>query len=661
MCLPAKEEPITLLEHRECRAVGLRRGQLKSESIPGGKTSARQADKEPGKNTSPNQRKGNPMWLPFLLLAVGIATVLTLIVVLRVNAFVALITAAILVSILSPGEWSLKISRVAEGFGRTATNIAIVIAFAAIIGKCLMESGAADRIVRSFQRLLGEKRTALALLASGYVLSIPVFFDTVFYLLIPLARSLWRRTRRDYVLYVTAIAGGAVITHSIVPPTPGPLMMAETFKIDLGLLILVGALIGIPMAAFTLVLCHLMNKRLNLPMRPYVGEVESEPLPEDKLPGLMISLAPIVLPVLLISANTFAQMALRNEEERLRLRGELLDWHRLAQVVARAANWPASPSCVSLYRSLPSPIQERLARFSANGEISAPLITRLQEFISRQISQSQFAMHEMFSGVSVPAEAQRLRELGLRKLSELGRNIPTSDRLVLALDQLSPQERARHNWLMMEAAFPDCRRALMWKAVADLTAVVGNPNFALFLAAVLAMITLLRWRGLTLGQLGEATENALMSAGIIILITAGGGAFGATLRETGVQKALEAWLGGSGGIEGRILLVLGFLLASVMKIAQGSGTVSMITSSAMLAAIGASPEVLGCHPVYLAVAIGCGSMCGSWMNDSGFWVYAKMGGFTEKETLQSWTLLLILIGSFGTLVTVLASLVFPLV
>ena len=601
------------------------------------------------------------MWFPFLLLILGIATVLTLIIVLRVNAFVALITAAILVSILSPGEWPLKITRVAEGFGRTATNIAIVIAFAAIIGKCLMESGAADRIVRSFQRLFGEKRTALALLASGYVLSIPVFFDTVFYLLVPLARSLWRRTRRDYVLYVTAIAGGAVITHSIVPPTPGPLMMAETFKIDLGLLILVGALVGIPMAGFTLFLCHLMNKKMNLPMRPYVGEVESEPLPEEKLPGLAISLAPIVLPVLLISANTFAQMALRNEEDRLRLRGELVDWHRLAQMVGQASAMPADSPCVSLYRSLPLPLQEGLARSASAGEIPGPLVTRLQEFISRQIGESQFALHEMFAEVSVPAEAQRIREAGLRKLAGVASGAGDSPRLMLALEQLSPQERARHNWLMVEAAFPECRRNSTWKPVADLTAVVGNPNFALFLAAVVAMFTLVRWRGMTLQQLGEATENALMSAGIIILITAGGGAFGATLRETGVQKALEAWLGGSGGIEGRVLLVLGFLLASVMKIAQGSGTVSMITSSAMLAAIGASPEVLGCHPVYLAVAIGCGSMCGSWMNDSGFWVYAKMGGFTEKETLQSWTLLLILIGSFGTLVTVVVSFIFPLI
>src|SRR5437870_9321721 len=131
---------------------------------------------------------------PLLILLVGMATILVGIVVLRLNAFLALITAAIVVSLLAPGEAGVKIARVAEGFGRTAGTIGIVIALAGIAGKAMMDSGAADRIVRAFLALLGEKRGATALCATGYVLSIPVFFDTVFYLLVPLARSLHVRT-----------------------------------------------------------------------------------------------------------------------------------------------------------------------------------------------------------------------------------------------------------------------------------------------------------------------------------------------------------------------------------------------------------------------------------------------------------------------------------
>ena len=98
---------------------------------------------------------------PLIILAVGIATVIGMILVLRLNAFIALITSAILVSLMAPGPIADKISRVASAFGSTAGDIGIVIALAAIIGTCLMESeAAADRIVRFFLRVLGEKRAA---------------------------------------------------------------------------------------------------------------------------------------------------------------------------------------------------------------------------------------------------------------------------------------------------------------------------------------------------------------------------------------------------------------------------------------------------------------------------------------------------------------------
>ena len=70
----------------------------------------------------------------------------------------------------------------------------------------------------------------MALMGSGFVLAVPVFFDTVFYLLVPLARSLWRRTRTNYVLYIMAIGAGGAITHTLVPPTPGPLVMADNWE-----------------------------------------------------------------------------------------------------------------------------------------------------------------------------------------------------------------------------------------------------------------------------------------------------------------------------------------------------------------------------------------------------------------------------------------------
>jgi len=136
---------------------------------------------------------------PILILLVGMAAILGAIIILRLNAFLALIGAAILVSLLAPGDAATKISRVADGFGRTAGSLGIVIALAAIIGNAMTESGAADRIVKAFLSLLGEKRAAVALSATAFVLSLPVFFDTIFFLLAPLARSMYGRTNMNFL------------------------------------------------------------------------------------------------------------------------------------------------------------------------------------------------------------------------------------------------------------------------------------------------------------------------------------------------------------------------------------------------------------------------------------------------------------------------------
>lgn len=444
---------------------------------------------------------------PILILIIGVALLIAMMLVLRLNAFVALITSAMIVSLLSPGEFADKITRVGQAFGGVAGGIGIVIAMAAIIGKCMMDSGAADRIVRSFLRVLGEKRAPTALMLSGFVLSVPVFFDTVFYLLVPLARSLWSRTRKNYVLYLTAIVAGAAITHTLVPPTPGPLFMASELKVDVGLMMILGLLIGLPTAALGVVVCKIINRRMDIPMRPYPGQTEPEPLDDDQLPGFWISFSPIALPVILISLNTIT-----------------------------------------------------------------------------------------------------------KALSVGGRT-------------------------------------------AQIVAVLGHRDLALLLAAAVAMFVLVRQRKLSFKELASRSETALMSGGMIILITAAGGAFGKMLHQAGIKDLLQEWLGVQGGL---VILLIAFAVAVVMKFAQGSGTVSMITTVTIFAAMGVTQEMLGCNLVYLAMAIGSGSLVGDWMNNSGFWIFARMGGLTEVETLKSWTILTAALGVIGLGFTLLFASVMPM-
>ena len=448
---------------------------------------------------------------PLVILSIAIAVVFVLILRLRINAFIALITAATTVGILSPNVGLGEVMpSVAGEFGGVCASIAIVIALAALIGQCLMESGAADKIVRVFVRALGEKHASLSLLSSGYVLSVPVFFDTVFYLLVPLARAMRVRMGKHYLLFLMAISAGGAVTHSMVPPTPGPLAMAATLGIDLGVMILVGAMIAVPMSVGGWLFGILRDRQLDVPLRETQGLTldELEDLAkqgEERLPSFFMAMLPIVLPVILIASNT----------------------------------------------------------------------------------------------------------------------------LVGALG--------------------------VGGVLGDVTSFLGNPNLALLASAAISLMLLAKQKGYTLAQLAGPVETSLASGGLIILITAAGGSFGKMLVRADVGKVI----GDMSQEFGVPLLLLSFLLGTLLKVAQGSGTVAMITVSAIMA-----PLVIdtppGFHTVYVACAIGSGSLVGSWMNDSGFWVYKQMSGLTETEALQTWTPLLAVMGVIGYIVTQIAALILPL-
>ena len=159
------------------------------------------------------------------------------------------------------------------------------------------------------------------------------------------------------------------------------------------------------------------------------------------------------------------------------------------------------------------------------------------------------------------------------------------------------------------------------------------------------------------GELWKAVGKPLEIAGVIILITSAGGAFGAMIKHSGIGLAIEV-LTENFHIS---YILLAWLIAAVMKTAQGSSTVSMITSASIMLAIMGTGVDLPYHPMYILLAIGFGALFISWMNDSGFWVVAKMSGFTEKEGLATWTVLLAVISLVGLAQILLMSWVLPFV
>jgi GntP family gluconate:H+ symporter len=146
-----------------------------------------------------------------------------------------------------------------------------------------------------------------------------------------------------------------------------------------------------------------------------------------------------------------------------------------------------------------------------------------------------------------------------------------------------------------------------------------------------------------------------MSAGTIVLIISAGGTFGQMLQQTGIGVQIAEM----SSVYKSFILPLAFLITAVVRTAQGSATVAMVTTIGVMKGF-SSPEVLGFHPVYLALVIGCGSKVFSWMNDSAFWIITEMSGMKEKETIRFFSYMLTVMGVAGLVAVMILSKVFPL-
>ena len=270
---------------------------------------------------------------PILIILIGIIAVLFCIIVLRLHAVISLLFAALITGLLTTPDLlynyavhngmseneALTIAnqtigrRLSTAFGNTAGKIGVLIALASIIGTSLMKSGGAERIIRGFLKLFGKKNASLAFLSGSFTLAIPVFFDTVFYLMIPLVKSISVRDPKKFSLYLMAVIAAGVMAHSLIPPTPGPLFVAQELGIDLGAMMLGGLAIGSITTLSGYVYALWANRKWNLPLRD-TPDISIEELKQvsnkddDDLPGIWISALPILLPVLLITGNTILNM-----------------------------------------------------------------------------------------------------------------------------------------------------------------------------------------------------------------------------------------------------------------------------------------------------------------------------------------------------------------
>ena len=466
--------------------------------------------------------------ISILIILSGALVVIFCIIRLKLHAAISLLIAALVTALLTPPELIISFAqqagmsdaealafsnipigkRIANGFGNTSAKIGILIALASVIGAALMRSGGAERIIRGLLSLFGKKNSSMALLSGSFTLAIPVFFDTVFYLMIPLVKSLTVRNPKAFSLYLMAIIAGGVMAHSLIPPTPGPLFVAEEMGIDLGAMIIGGLAIGVitVMAGYAYALWA--NKKWDLPMRD-TPDIKVEELKQfstktmDQLPSLWLSLTPVILPLLLITSNTFSGVIL----------------------------------------------EENNAGYK-------------------------------------------------------------------------------------------------------LLTTIGDANIALFISAIIAMFLL--WKQIKDRKaFQQYITEALTSAGIIILITASGGAFGQMLQQTGIGIQV----GELASNYQVALLPMAFFISAIVRSAQGSATVAMITAIGVMS--GVVNADLAFHPVYIALAIGCGSKIFAWMNDSAFWIITKMSGMEIEETIRHFSILLMVMALAGLIAIMILSVVLP--
>ena len=229
---------------------------------------------------------------------------------LKIHPFLVLLVAAYGLGLFAGIPPSEVIGAITTGFGSTIGSIGIIIAAGTIIGTVLERSGGAQVMADTIISWVGQTRSVFAMSLTGATVSVPVFCDSGFVILAPLARSLASKAQRSMAVYAVALSMGLYATHVFVPPTPGPIAAAGTLKADVGLVILLGLVVTLPVLIATYLFARFMGERIFID--PELATPESEEGQTKSLqapaqpPPAWKAFVPIVLPVVLIALNSVA-------------------------------------------------------------------------------------------------------------------------------------------------------------------------------------------------------------------------------------------------------------------------------------------------------------------------------------------------------------------
>ncbi|PKQ44884.1 GntP family permease [Confluentibacter flavum] len=419
----------------------------------------------------------------------------------KFHPFLSLLMAGIIMGFVGELSEEEITTALTNGFGKTLGSIGIIIAFGTIIGAYLEKSGGAKTLANWALSAIGAKRSILAMNITGFIVSIPVYCDSGFIILSSLNKAISKSSKIPVVVLAVSLAAGLYSTHVFVPPTPGPLAATAALNADLGLVILLGLVIAIPVSLIGFFWAKYIERHYKNISNNHDSVTDSK---NQTIPKTSTAFMPIVIPIVLIALKSIS-------------------------------NYPTHP---------------------------------------------------------------------------LGEGL-----------------------------------------LFDFTNFIGNPVIALLIGVFLAFKLKTNVK--------EATHydwvtNGLKEAGIIILITGAGGAFGSILQATGIGNII-----GNKFSDSNLGLFLPFIIAALLKTAQGSSTVSIITTAAIMAPILASFGLDSSMGRALTVlAIGAGAMTVSHLNDSYFWVVAQFSGMNTTTALKTQTVSTFLQGIVGIILIMILGWIF---
>ena len=438
-------------------------------------------------------------------LAGSILVIVLLITKVKLHPAISLVIGTLLLGLLTRVPLADLADTVTGGFGELMAGIGLSVGFGIILGQLLSDSGGARVIARTVVNATSERFAMYGLAGAAFVLSIPVFYDVTFVILVPLALAIAREAQKSMPLAVGAVALGAGTSHTLVPPTPNPLAAGEILNFDVGIMLLIGGVSGViamvlAVAAYSAILPRIWRPERDQEEQPAFLEHDDQVARPE--PGFFVSLLPILTPVVLIlSGTTWAAVA-----------GETPTW----------------------------------------------------------------------------------------------------------------------------------------------LTVLTDKTVALLLGALVAY--LVSSRTMARPEMEQSATTAVQSAGIVLLITGAGGAFGAVIEAAGIGELIADSVVAFGG-NYLVGLLACYFVGMAFRVAVGSGTVASITTLTIMASLA---PTLGIHPVWVAMACLSGALSLGHINDSGFWVTAKLPGFSVTGGLKTYTLAQFIASVFTLLITLIGASVLPM-